>query len=290
MNDSFVFYKSFYKAITLLASDSEKWEIIQALCELAYSGNDADLDSLSDMQKVVYFVASEQIKASVQHKLDGAKGGRPRKDTKDKTGVKTPLLTPLNTNVNVNVNDNVNVNGNANIENCAPSFFTGNQTNYSKQIFELFKNAGLPCARNNEISFLQTDFANAMRYLHSTPEFTNLHSNDCIQAVKNYIEVLKDNTCYVSQKMNFVSLVKSKLFYNLLPSNFVIENYKNYKNIDSNGNSIPTEERDENGQKKLFEVCPKCKLKKIWYSNALQKFTCDNCHHVMKWEEFYNDN
>lgn len=101
-------------------------------------------------------------------------------------------------------------------------------TQYSKELFDLFKNAGLPCARNNEISFMQTDFTNALSYLHKTSEYQHIHSSDVIGAVKNYIQVLQNPDCYVSSKMNLFQLVKSKNFYNYLPANFDESNFLNF--------------------------------------------------------------
>lgn len=114
-NNSFVFYRSFYDAMKLLDND-DKSDFINLICELAFNGVEPDFKNTgySDLVKVAYTISAEQIKASVQHKLDGLKGGRPKKESIEK-GVKTPLLTPLKSNVNVNVNDNVNVKVNDNV-------------------------------------------------------------------------------------------------------------------------------------------------------------------------------
>lgn len=109
-----------------------------------------------------------------------------------------------------------------------PTKASPSQINYSKELFNLFKDAGLPCSKGNEISFLQTDFKNALNYLHKTSEYQHITSDDVIGAVRNYIEVLNDESSYVSTKMNFFSLVKSKMFYNLLPSNFDANNFKDW--------------------------------------------------------------
>lgn len=141
-------------------------------------------------------------------------------------------------NVNVNDNDNVNdnVNDNANeiceIEEPKKEMIDlvveatpEPKKNYGKEVFEVFKNAGLPCNNNNQISFLFADFKNAVQIINSNELYKGVTSGDVIQACKNYIEVLQDPNCWVTYKFNFVSLVKSDLFYKLLPSNFIKENF-----------------------------------------------------------------
>lgn len=265
MNYSFVFYKSFYEAICLLPSDSEKWEAIYKMCNLAFTGEEADLSESSDLVKVIYTVTSEQIKASVQHKIDGLKGGRPKKEK----GVKTPLLTPLKTNVNVNVNDNVNVNVNDNVNEDlnSPSSLP---SSYSKQIFNILSEANLPCCKKNEITFIQTDFKNALSYLHSTSEYQHIHSDEIIGAVKNYIEVLNNPDTYLKGKMNFFSLVKSKIFYNLLPANFDMNNFLDFK-------KKPKEEQSDRKKEYTAEICPHCGSKTMLFFDERMEFVCDTC-------------
>lgn len=279
MTDSFVFYKSFFDAIELIPSDSEKYEVIRSMCNLAFNGIEADTTEYSDIQKAIWFITEKQIQASVQHKLDGARGGRPSKkpteETLKKRGVfngvseKTESHFESNGNVNVNVNVNDNVNGNVNTE--FPTPFTSSQTEYSKKIFELFKESGLPCARQNEISFLQTDFANAIGFLHKEPQYKSIHSDDVIGAIKNYIKVLENPDSYIKTKMNLFQLVKSKLFYNLLPQNFDMDNYKKFDNGKEEPQIKPKREFY------FSQPCPFCKAKKLVWSNDRQLYECRSC-------------
>lgn len=110
----------------------------------------------------------------------------------------------------------------------APTSLTPSQTELSKQIMLLMKDAHLPCARGNEISFLQRDFNNAMGFLHKTPQYKSLHSDEIISAVKNYIEVIQDTTCYYKKKMDLFTLVQSKQFWSFLPGNFDITNFRSF--------------------------------------------------------------
>lgn len=153
-----------------------------------------------------------------------------------------------------------------------PSKSTPSMTQYSKELFDLFKNAGLPCARNNEISFMQTDFTNALSYLHKTSEYQHIHSSDVIGAVKNYIQVLQNPDCYVSSKMNLFQLVKSKNFYNYLPANF---DESNFLNFNADGKKKEKKEIE-------FEVvhnwnCPDCGKKRVYFNPNSRKYICDAC-------------
>lgn len=156
-----------------------------------------------------------------------------------------------------------------------PTKSTPSQVAYSKELFNLFKDAGLPCARNNEISFMQTDFKNAMDYLRKTSEFQHIHSDDVIGAVKNYIQVYTDSNSYVSTKMNFFSLVKSKMFYNLLPSNFDADNFKKF-----GAETVDNKKEPDNyiNYDKQYRECPNCHKTKLWlYPKSKKGYFCDYC-------------
>ena len=89
-----------------------------------------------------------------------------------------------NVNVNENVNDNVNENGDVNGESQipipppSPSLSAPAVSEYSSQVFDIFNEAGLPCANGNPISFMMTDFKNAMSYKQKAPELQGLHSDE----------------------------------------------------------------------------------------------------------------
>ena len=130
----------------------------------------------------------------------------------------------VNVNVNVNANENVNERESHNANEVVLNTLTLSppQTEYSKKIFEIFKKARLPCARENEISFLQTDFKNALAVIHRKEELQNVHSDDIIQACRNFADIYSDPDTYCGfrQKIGFYQLVQKQWFYDLLPANF----------------------------------------------------------------------
>ena len=142
MNDSFVYYKSFVDAMEIL-SVQEYGEVSKAINRYAIYGEEPD--DLSPMAKIVFIMAKPQIDANSERRINGSKGGRPKKDNKETIGFENdipqdsdeitigfdskktlvfdnriPLVSENdnqgfeNEKPNVNVNDNVNDNDNAN--------------------------------------------------------------------------------------------------------------------------------------------------------------------------------
>lgn len=157
-----------------------------------------------------------------------------------------------------------------------PPIMTPSQTEFSNIIFKIFSDAGLPCNKNNSISFLQSDFYNAISFIHNSPVLKHVHSEDVIQACKNYVEVLNDDSCYISTRMSFFKLVQSKLFYDFLPANFTKENYKSFNKQNKTASTT--------SEKKWFEEtpCPSCKSKKVYWSNASNLYKCEACNRTFK--------
>lgn len=109
--ESFVFYRSFYEAISEL-SDEQKGVIFDAVCGYAF---DKKLPEISGVEKAIFTLIKPQIDANnkkYENGLKGAehgkKGGRPKGKKTPKKPQENPKETP---NVNVNVNENENVNG-----------------------------------------------------------------------------------------------------------------------------------------------------------------------------------
>ncbi len=119
--DSFVFYKSFYEAIKDL-SDADQLDIYKSMCEYALFHK--EIEHTSVISKSIFALIKPQLDANYKRRLDGNKGGRPKKtqsgeEPEDKVIQNHRLLNEKtigyqsekpNVNVNVNVNDNVNVN------------------------------------------------------------------------------------------------------------------------------------------------------------------------------------
>lgn len=276
MTDSFVFYKSFYNSICLLPTDTEKWEAVRNMCELAFHDVEADLSDTSDLVKIIYTVTEQQIKASVQHKLDGLKGGRPRKSNSE-TMVKTPLKTPLSDGVksNVNVNDNVNVNVNDNVNNRAEIAMdvTPIQENYSKQVFAIWQEAEMPGSKDI-FKFTSREFKNALGTLKG------YHSDEVLGAVKNYIDIYKNEATWVTKALTFDKFVSSKLFSDCLPDNFVLDNFLK----DTTAKTLQMPETPK--KQYVRKTCPHCQaFNKLWFNEKKQKYICDACKTNFEWEK-----
>ena len=136
MRDSFVFYRSFYEAVSHLA-DSDRLAMYDAICAYGLNGNDtADGGVVAAMMALI----RPQIDANQKRYENGKKGGRPEKteteeepnhnltetkakpnDNPTKTKQKpnhNQSETKPEPNVNVNVNVNANVNENALKDSC----------------------------------------------------------------------------------------------------------------------------------------------------------------------------
>ena len=145
---------------------------------------------------------------------------------------------------------------------------------YAQKVFEIFKNAGLPCARSNFISFLQRDFKNGMAYIRKN--IGNLHSDDVIGACENYAKTVQDPRSYITGKYSFERLVQFKNFIDYLPANYQAENFIDRK---ATGGTPPPQ------AKKWQQECPDCKAKALEYSNKLEKYVCNNCGKVYTYEQ-----
>ena len=115
MRDSFVFYESFYLALSELSA-AQQGKIYTAICRYALYGEEPEMKGASS---AVFKLIKPQIDANNRRYENGKKGaehgikgGRPKnpKETPNKPQ-KNPKETP---NVNVNVNANVNANANDN--------------------------------------------------------------------------------------------------------------------------------------------------------------------------------
>ncbi len=111
--DSFIFYKSFYDAISE-TDTSTQVSLYNAICRKALYDEDVFLEGTA---KILYTLIKPQLEANSKRYEDGKKGGRPKKET---TGLDDKKTTGFenkkpNNNVNENVNGNVNNNNNENV-------------------------------------------------------------------------------------------------------------------------------------------------------------------------------
>ena len=71
---SFVFYDSFYKAMSYL-NDKEKIQYIDAICNYSLYGITIDMDIKIE---AMFSLIKPQIDANIKKRENGKKGGRPR--------------------------------------------------------------------------------------------------------------------------------------------------------------------------------------------------------------------
>ena len=115
MKESFVFYRSFYKAITELETTEEQLELFNAICKFNFENIKPDfkfkhIKAMFNIMQPLIDKASTRYIASVEN---GKKGGAPLGNQNARKYPKNNLNQPknnLNENDNVNVNDNYNVN------------------------------------------------------------------------------------------------------------------------------------------------------------------------------------
>lgn len=111
--DSFVFYRSFYKALKGLDAEDFK-ETILAVCEYALDGNETDLDGVPYM---AFELIRPQINANNTKYTSGLMGGRPKKLTEkplvfENDETEKPLVFENGKTEKPNENENVNENEN----------------------------------------------------------------------------------------------------------------------------------------------------------------------------------
>lgn len=109
MNDSFVFYKSYYDAISLLKPEQQVL-MYNAIC--SYSLYD-DVPELPATEMAIFTVIKPTLDSNLKRREDGKKGGRPKKSSEEKTsGFKKEKPVVLEKDENEKPNENENENEN----------------------------------------------------------------------------------------------------------------------------------------------------------------------------------
>lgn len=133
MNESFVFYRSFYEGLAYLPAE-DQLATYKAIMDYAFYGT---IPEAGGVVMAMFMLAKAQIDANEKRRSDGNKGGRPSKKpvvTETETSgyevseIEKPLVIESetsgyektenpkpNVNVNTNANANVNANGNVNV-------------------------------------------------------------------------------------------------------------------------------------------------------------------------------
>ncbi len=111
MRDSFIFYRSFFEAISDLPAKNQL-ELYQAIAKYSLELQETELSGLSN---TIWKLIKPQLDANNKRFFDGSKGGRPRSE-KITSGLEEEITSGFenkkpNNNVNVNVNVNENEKG-----------------------------------------------------------------------------------------------------------------------------------------------------------------------------------
>ena len=157
------------------------------------------------------------------------------------------------------------------------------QEEYSRQAFEKFKAAGLPCCGGDYFKFISRDFKLALYHLGG------ISSADVLAAVDNYIAELKKPSSYIDKRYSFDSFVDSKTFRNCLPDNYYPDNFLVHDKGSPRPQEKPEAERrqDEERAKSWRELlsrrpltCHACRSKHLLQDNSggqQREWMCPDC-------------
>lgn len=112
MKDSFVFYRSFYKAIHKIKDKNLKSDIYEAICELALNNKKVEIEE--DIGSIIMDLIIPQIEANNERYINGCKGGAPKGNQNAKKKKTTDGCFEKQPNENENDNENENINDNEN--------------------------------------------------------------------------------------------------------------------------------------------------------------------------------
>lgn len=287
MSESFISYRSFHDALKDLPMD-QYGKIMYAIHE--YALNQTEIE-LSGIEKMAFTLIKPQLDANIRRQEAGHLGGRPKKENNsdetekpmvsDNTETEKPMVifSDEKEKPNKNYNDNENKNLNENEEDDdavtkdppavkadeippSSSSLSDSQKNYSRIIFEKFKNAGLPCQKGDFFRFQSCDFRLALQKLKGFP------SQDVISAVDNYIAELRKADSYINKEFSFDAFVASKTFSNCLPANYRPNNFKKFQKDVPKG--------AETNANKAFK-CDKCGQMTATWSAKLMQWHCAAC-------------
>lgn len=310
----FSFWKSFNDQIEFLDNPDDRLEFYEAIRIYAFYGEDYSFSN--PMLEFNFIQVKTIIDADIKRKTGGAPGGnsnaskgntcrkcchyskcRREKEALElcdnfKISNKTTQnnlqnnYKTNNVNVNDNVNDNENVNGispfslpSEKTENL-PDITTAPMKDFGKQLYNKFVSAGLPHDKDL-ISFLMGTLKTGCELIHHNEETKKATSQEILQAVDNYITVLNDPKCFYNYKHSFISLCKSEQFFKFFPSNFVYDNWLNFKKTEEKkepANTVHCESNYQWGNITYLDcVCPECSKQTIFYDELMQKYTCTSC-------------
>lgn len=136
------------------------------------------------------------------------------------------------------------------------------------KLFNLFKDADLPCSKKNLVNFIKTDFKNAVEYLANSDIYKDFTVQDITIAVENFVQIVSASDTYegYKHKINLYSLVQKKWFYELINGN--IDFFKIHDNTQKTHDNVI----------KYHDLCPVCKTRTADWMNEKGKYFCSNCN------------
>ena len=195
MKDSFVFYKSWIKAIRRLESSDSQMKVINAICDFTFDDTNFNESDFTNIELVALDTILPLIETAKKHYEDGIKGGRPKKE-------KTPLKTPLKTSLEPNDNDNVNLNYNVN-SNDKVNVNSNNKVNVNSNVKD---------KKNVNDSESESEFKQNQTTPHSLIPTLKDVQNFCVEQ-KLAIDPVKFWTYYNVRKWKGVKNWQSQVFY-----------------------------------------------------------------------------
>lgn len=116
---------------------------------------------------------------------------------------------------------------------------TGVNKSYAEMIFDIYFSHGLPCGKNI-IEFTMRDFKLASVAIKRL----QLNSDDVIQAVKNYVEVIelkRKGLTWWNSEQSFYNFCDKNTILRFLPANFKFEEYAKQKGTETGTGSAQTD-------------------------------------------------
>ncbi len=204
---SFVFFKTFAESLACLTNEV-RLAFYDAITNYALYDEEPDFTGANKAIwiQIAYVIDETKARRDV-NKAVGKKGGRPKKVEKTTEIQKTEQS-----------NDDAIVQQKAEL-----GISSKGNKDYAQTIFDIFHSHNLPCCNGNFLSFYVRDFTMALENIRKL----KLHSDEVIQAVKNYADVIelhRQGNSWWSNELSFSDFCKS--INRFLPDNFRIDNFK----------------------------------------------------------------
>lgn len=146
----------------------------------------------------------------------------------------------------------------------------------ARKVFDIFDKGNLPCG--SFTAFLTSTFPYGMKKARKRMEQFGLSDSDIISACQNYASVVNDSDCYWKNKMTFDAFCKHEKFRDFLPDAFVKSNWLRW-------GAGKTNDTDAEESNILYELCPKCGKKKLFWHTKIQRYKCASCGTELDFEE-----